>query len=315
MLTTRKVGIVVMIAFVVCGVISGVIAWRNVEKATEAKRLAQFKAMDDERRERQAVLDREWERQARAAMRDCAHCPELVVIPAGSFWMGAIDGEEEKAGVTPMKDARPRQRLTIGREFLMGRFPVMVSEYRVFARAEPANAGDAWRSSTLASDDTYPVVNVSWNQAKAYVAWLSRTTGKTYRLPSEAEWEYAARGGRDGQIRYWGDEWDREGRHAPRSSQMDAPSLKSFAITGENPFRLVAMLGHVYQWTEDCWNDDLTGQPVDGAARSQTGECSERVMRGGAPGQVCCRHGAATRARAETTFQNSDRGLRVVRLP
>ena len=241
-----------------------------------------------------------------AVFRDCPSCPEMVSIPAGTFMMGSGPEDDDAAA-----DEKPRHRVAVGR-FALGRYEVARQEYAAFVPATGHDSGggcfewasSAWSSSTGASwrdpgfaqDDDHPVVCVSWDDAQAYTAWLSRETGASYRLPSEAEWEYAARAGTTTR-RYWGDSTSAQCDYA---NGADA-ALKRFesswltvscddgamhtAAAGSyeaNAFRLFDMLGNVWEWTEDCWHDRYgRGVPTDGAAWTRGGDCGRRVMRGG----------------------------------
>jgi formylglycine-generating enzyme required for sulfatase activity len=230
----------------------------------------------------------------------------MVRVAAGSFTMGALEGED-------VMNAWPPRPIRIPRDWWIGRFPVTVGEYRAFAAAEPFRAGEAWRKLGFPQDDWHPVVNVSWTEALAYVEWLSRTTGASYRLPSEAEWEYAARGGKDGQERYWGDDWDDSGRYMPRRDGKGTVSLKSFAPDGANGAGVIGVLGHVWQWTADCWNGNLKAQPSDGGARDSIGDCKLHIMRGGAWNSSPKLVRTAYRGRGPAVYRSNNLGFRVAR--
>lgn len=245
--------------------------------------------------------------------RDCPNCPEMVTIPAGRFVMGAAPGEEEREGVP--KEYRglsePRIALQIGR-FALGRYEVTRSEFAAFVAETGHKLGGGcyatdeqekwalnarldWRNPGFAQTDRHPVVCVSWNDAVAYVAWLGRKTGKNYRLPSEAEWEYAARAGSQ-TARPWGNAasdacayanvWDFSAKKKYAQATKVIPCTDGFVHTAPvgsfaaNAFGLHDMIGNVWEWVQDCWNETLAGMPVDGAAR-QAGDCRRRVGRGG----------------------------------
>jgi formylglycine-generating enzyme len=230
-------------------------------------------------------------------VRDCSVCPEIIQLPAGVTTIGA---EAEQ----------PRLQLTISRELWVGRFPVMVGEYRLFAAAEPARAGDAWRNPGFAQDDSHPVVMVSWDEAVAYMKWLwGQRGGRPYRLLSEAEWEYAARGG---QFKFWDDAPQDSGRHAPKGA-VGTVTLTPFAKDGANNFGLVAMLGHVRQWTLDCWNPTLAGVPDDGSPRDTTGDCSQRVQRRGSFADPAAQMRASARMSQPSTARSPNVGFRIAR--
>lgn len=241
--------------------------------------------------------------------RDCAeYCPEMVELPPGSFTMGSPENE---AGRYPAEG--PAHRVTIAYAFAVGRYPVTRGEYAQFAAetrlADPAScetldtsgrwvqtSGAGWRNPGFSQSDRDPVVCASWNDAQAYVAWLSQKTGHRYRLLSEAEYEYAARAGTQ-TSRYVGTsdaelckyynlaDLDYIAAH-PGDSEVDHECHDGFAYTSPvghfapNPFGLYDMLGNALEWTADCWNRSYDGAPVDGSAWL-AGDCSERVWRGG----------------------------------
>jgi len=209
----------------------------------------------------------------------------MVVIPSGTFLMGAPADEAGRDS-----DEGPRHRDWIGR--------IAVSKYEItFAQWDAcvADGGCDDRLQQKAGGDhgwgrgKRPVIEVDWNDAQAYAHWLSRKTGKHYRLLSEAEWEYAARAGTDAAY-WWGAEASHD--HANYGAQTCCAGLISGADEWEhtapvtafrfqaNPFGLYDMLGNVYEWVEDCWNETYAGAPTDGKAWL-TGDCSKRVLRGG----------------------------------
>jgi formylglycine-generating enzyme required for sulfatase activity/class 3 adenylate cyclase len=188
--------------------------------------------------------------------------PEMISLRAGSFAMGSDDDVSEK----------PVHRVAI-KSFAISKFPVTVREWNECAAAKACPFVAKGR-------DDAPVTDVSWSDAKKYVEWLASVTGKPYRLPSEAEWEYAARGGT--QTKYWwGDQFQSGmvnckgcGDTAIAEQPMTVGSLKP------NPFGLYAMGGSVDQWVEDCWHRNYQGAPADGSAWTD-GDCDLRVIRSG----------------------------------
>ena len=210
--------------------------------------------------------------QAGDVFRDCESCPEMVVVPEGSFLMGSPPGEEDRND-----DEGPQHRVTIAEPFAVGKYEVTFAEWDACHREggcshNPEDEG--WGRSSR------PVINVSWEDGREFVRWLSEKTGKSYRLLSESEWEYAARGGT--QTRYsWGDGIGRnrancEGCGSRWDNEMTAP-VGSFSA---NEFGLHDMHGNVYEWTADCSNESYHGAPIDGRPW-ETGNCDERVFRGG----------------------------------
>jgi formylglycine-generating enzyme required for sulfatase activity len=217
--------------------------------------------------------------------KECELCPEMIVVPAGYFLMGAKDGEP---GSTP--DERPQHEVYFAQPFSVGRFPVTFSEWDACVAArgcsyQPTDQG--WGKGRR------PVVNILWDDAKEYVAWLSRTTSRPYRLLSEAEREHVARAGTTTAY-WWGDSFfPAQANCAPADSDLSPASIsdlpqhiasaqtlpvQSFA---PNPWGLYQVHGNVYDWVEDCWNDNYSGAPSDGSPW-MSGNCSRHVLRGGA---------------------------------
>ena len=203
--------------------------------------------------------------------RDCQNCPEMVIVPAGAFLMGDLSG----GGAA---NERPVRVVTIPRPFAVGRYEVTFMEWDACADDRGCNGrrpGDQGWGRALR-----PVINVNWDDAQAYASWLSRETGKAYRLPSEAEWEYVARAGTTTKY-WWGDEIGRLRANCDGcGSQWDAEKTAPVGAFASNPFGLYDVHGNVYEWVQDCWNESYAGAPSDGRART-TGDCSRRVLRGG----------------------------------
>ena len=247
------------------------------------------------------------------AVKDCSHCPEMVPIPAGRFLMGTLAED-------PLHDALegPRHEVIVP-SFLAGKYDVTRSEWAYFVRStgRPTVKGCQWTGKVgpegdksaswddlgFEQTDRDPVVCVTWRDAKDYARWLSRKTGKRYRLLSEAEWEYAARGGTTTPY-FWGTGASHE--HANYGTEECCGGLVSGrdkwikTSPGDafdpNGFGLFDMSGNVLQWVEDCFSPDYAGLPTNGApfqtARpivatgdlkdlSGTSTCSYRVVRGG----------------------------------
>ena len=230
--------------------------------------------------------------------RECAHgCPTMVVVPAGSFIMGSPESEKKADD-----NERPQHEVTLAKPFAIGKFDVTFAEWDACVEV------GACRRVGWGGDR--PVIDVSWEDANLYAAWLSRVTGKEYRLPTEAEWEYAARAG--SKTRYFfGDdeaELDRYAWYEENSGGETQPVGKKKA----NAFGLYDMYGNVWQWVEDCYKGSYEGAPLDGSALA-TGVCRRRVLRGGAwvnaPGALR----AATRFGFEPVFRGNDIGFRLAR--
>jgi len=185
--------------------------------------------------------------------------PETIPLRGGSFAMGSNEDLSE----------RPVHQVTI-KPFAIGKFPVSVQEWNACATAKACGFVSTGK-------DEAPITNVSWSDARQYVAWLAETTGKPYRLPTEAEWEYAARAGT--QTKYWwGDQFQADAANCKNCAANEQPvkvgSLKP------NPFGLYDMGGSVDQWVEDCWHKTYQGAPADGSAWVE-GQCPSHVLRSG----------------------------------
>jgi formylglycine-generating enzyme required for sulfatase activity len=220
-----------------------------------------------------------------APVKDCSDCPEMVVVPPGAFLMGSPESDPDA-----QKDERPQHRVTIAEPFAIGRHEVTRAEYAAFVEATYPrgngcyawtgsefrfNADADWRDPGFAQTDRDPVACVSWVDAKAYVQWLSEKTGERYRLPTEAEWEYAARAGTT--TRYaTGDTITEKDANFGNRLGKTAP-VGSYP---PNPWGLYDMHGNLWEWTEDCYKDSYEGAPEDGRAWVE-GDCSYRVVRGG----------------------------------
>ncbi len=283
--------------------------------------------------------------QTGSAYRDCADCPEMVVVPAGSFVMGTAPGEEtrEQLAESFRYRSEPPRRVQV-RPFSVGKFEVTRGQYRAFAEAT-GRAGSGcfvwngadfeldktkdWRNTGYAQSDAHPVACVSWEDAGAYVQWLAQKTTKPYRLLTEAEWEYATRAGA-ATARYWGDDADQACTHAngaDRSAARHTLTARQWqsascddghahtAPAGSyraNAFGLHDMLGNVGEWTQDCWNNHYNGAPVDGRAWL-AGDCAMRAVRGGAWDDAPTGLRAAYRVGSPATIRLYSRGFRVAR--
>jgi formylglycine-generating enzyme required for sulfatase activity len=225
--------------------------------------------------------------------RDCPDCPEMVAVPAGGFMMGAAAGE------LVANQPEEQVRISIARPFAVGRFAVTRGEFAAFVAAtnrrmegpchrlgeHGKSAQRDWRSPGFAQDDRHPAVCVSWHDAKAYVAWLASTTGKRYRLLSEAEREFVARAGSTTPF-WWGsaistNQANYDGRIVYAGGPVGEWRNATLAVDSflPNPWGLHNVHGNVWEWMEDCWNETNAGNPGDGSARS-SGDCKLRVVRG-----------------------------------
>src|SRR5579863_3301272 len=281
--------------------------------------------------------------------RDCTNgCPEMVMLPRGSFIMGAPPGEEERESVPAFFRGHsvPQHLVRIRYWLAIAKFDVTRDEYAQFVaetnRPDPDSCytpdlasgkendtnGANWHSPGYPQTGRDPVVCVNWDDAQAYVAWLSAKTGHVYRLPTEAEWEYAARAGST-TPRYGSDspaELCRYINHAdlnyseqhPRDTDVNRECRDGYAFTSPvgsfppNQFGLHDMLGNVWQWNEDCWNANYNGAPSDGSSW-QSGDCGRRIVRGAAysnvPGLVL----SAVRSKYKSSGRDHSGGFRVAR--
>jgi formylglycine-generating enzyme required for sulfatase activity len=251
--------------------------------------------------------------------RECENCPEMVVVPEGKFTMGSSANEPDGMGTEA-----PQHVVTIRKAFAVGKLHVTVDQYKAFVQETGyERSGEcSWRSPGVTQEGSHPVVCVSWDDANAYVNWLTKKTGKLYRLLSEAEFEYAARGrtspgtyprfwfGNDeNELCRYGNFW----RKAGQNSACD----DGYAHTSPaghyrpNDFGLYDMAGNAWQWTADCWHDRYEGAPADGSAWITACRGSGRVIRGGSWGTKPVSLRAA--ARAVVAPVSADIGFRLAR--
>ncbi|MBF0563295.1 MAG: formylglycine-generating enzyme family protein, partial [Alphaproteobacteria bacterium] len=241
-------------------------------------------------------------------LHDCPDCPELVVVPDGRFEMGSPVSEAGRDS-----DEGPVHTVTVPARLAVGRYPVTRGEYQRFIAAKGARPAGCtvlkngiftpdpetdWSKPGFEQTDTHPVTCVSWQDARDYAAWLAETTGKPYRLLTEAEWEYAARGGTTTPW-FWGTDPGVACQHANLADRValakvgiggaDVLSCEDgFAFTSPvtqfpaNGFRLYDMAGNLFQWVADCYRPDYSG--ASGVATESRAEanCSARLIRGGA---------------------------------
>jgi formylglycine-generating enzyme required for sulfatase activity/serine/threonine protein phosphatase PrpC len=195
--------------------------------------------------------------------------PKMIALPAGSFLMGNASGL-----ISP--DENPRHKVQVP-AFAMSIYEVTYAEYDVFARATRKQRPD----SSGWDRKTHPVNNVSWDNALAYAAWLSKQTGKKYRLPSEAEWEYAARAGTRSTY-WWGSDKGKGNAHCFNcDSELNTSKPAKVGSYKPNAFGLYDTAGNLYEWVHDCYHRNYNGAPEDGSVW-EGGDCSVRVVRGGA---------------------------------
>jgi formylglycine-generating enzyme required for sulfatase activity/predicted Ser/Thr protein kinase len=267
--------------------------------------------------------------------RDCPICPLMKALPPGQFAQGAADSETQ---ATPME--KPRHTVGIGYPLGVGVYEITVGEFREFAAATQhksagcqmydgtwqANSELNWNNVGYTQTATHPVACVSWRDAREYAAWLSHKTGQRYRLPSDSEWEYAARAGSP-TPRPWSTDLEAACTHANVADQAAARQYPGWKVhpcsdgyvysspVGSfepNEFGLHDMLGNVFEWVQDCWHPDYQGAPTDGSAWL-SGDCTERDMRGGSWFTAPTLVSNSARNRFEDTYRSNSVGFRLVR--
>lgn len=280
-----------------------------------------------------------------STLRDCPQvCPEMIIIPPGTYLMGAAPDDPHQ---DPAGEEQPQHPVTISYQLAVGKYEITRDEYAVFVRETalpdpdgcnvhepprwPTIMGLNWHNTGFPQTGRDPVVCVTWLEAKAYTAWLSKKTGHTYRLLTEAEWEYADRAGTDTQA-YWGDD---QGSACQYANGVDTTLTERFprgkwetsvacrdghvftAPVGSfrpNAFGLYDMEGNVFEWVEDCWVPHYKHAPNDGSARITRPDCNERVNRGGSWTSIPT--GLRSAHRGDDHFEKTrvvDLGFRVAR--
>jgi len=276
-----------------------------------------------------------------AAFRDCARCPDMIVVRGGEFVMGADGGEEGRP-------EGPPRTVRIKRDFAIGKHEVTNAEFRAFVSATGYEAEKGcrgkfggewehhpesfWADLMLGQDSKpdHPVACVNWLDARAYVAWLAGKSGQPYRLPSEAEWEYAARGGVSGDFP-WGPEPNQGCGHAnvydssaqsmhgyswqPAACDDGFPMLAPVGRLQPNGFGLHDVAGNLWEWVEDCYEAPYPADiPTDGSAYGPPpGQCDRRSVRGGSWTSRISRQRLAFRGRDPEDLRYSIFGFRVAR--
>ncbi len=226
-------------------------------------------------------------------LKDCPECPEMVEIPAGSFDMGSNNGES---------DEKPVHRVTIAKPFAMGKTEVTQAQWRAVMGNNP--------SYFAGCDDACPVEQVSWDDVQLFIQKLNARSGKQYRLPTEAEWEYACRAG--SQQEYCGsDDANSVSWNNANSGLFFGTTPHPVARKQANAFGLFDMSGNVFEWVEDGYHDNYTGAPADGSAWG--GGSSLRVLRGGSWGKNAMLGRAAARYKFGTNYRDFSFGFRLAR--
>lgn len=231
------------------------------------------------------------------SFKDCDECPEMVVIPSGKFVMGSKD--DPFAPLISSADEMPQHEVSI-KSFALGKFEVTQEQWFLIMGTTPSR----FRGRYL------PVDNISWDDAQEFVKKLSIKTGKNYRLPTEAEWEYAARAGSQ-TLFSWGDDLNASTQFAWSALNSDREPHP----VGEklpNKFGLYDMSGNVLEWTQDCWNTTYLNAPIDGSAWG-TGDCLIRSIRGGGWGRTNESLKVSYRFSSLARIKSEGHGLRVAR--
>jgi formylglycine-generating enzyme required for sulfatase activity len=263
-----------LIYALLAGIIVGLVAWMNqgyvkgqITWWTEARPYAKENIWP-------YVLSAEAERALKPlqSFRECAKdCPEMVVIPAGAFMMGSSDSDKDHKA-----NEGPRHMVTIAKPFAVSKFDVTFADWDACS----STGGCVLIGDNGFGRDTEPATNASWDDAQEYVAWLSKMTGRPYRLLTEAEWEYAARAGTTTAY-FWGDTiGSRNATCHGCGSEWDDKQPGPVGSFKPNAFGLYDMAGSLWQLVQDCYNDNYDGAPPDGSAWT-TGDCNNRVIRGG----------------------------------
>lgn len=269
--------------------------------------------------------------------KDCADCPEMVVIPSGKFEMGLVDFRKARR---PTEG--PAREVSIPGTFAIGKTEVTWAQYARFVRETSRTGGmgcdtytakrfktntqAAWNSPGFPQTENDPVVCVSWDDAKSYAEWLGVKTGHNYRLITEAEWEYVVRAGTKSE-RFWGENPADACRFANVADATGRGSLgleavfdcrDRFAGTAPaasfqpNPFGVHDLFGNAEEWILDCWSDTYRNAPTSGVANT-SGDCDRRVVRGGSWFNGADAIRATARAADETSARSSTRGFRIAR--
>jgi len=241
------------------------------------------------------------------AFKDCDLCPEMVALPAGAFTMGSPDSEGGREG----QDG-PARRVTLTEPVAIGRFEITVEQFAAFVEKTGFEPGDlcrafvpdarpsewplvkaSFRAPGFRVTGSHPAVCVNWHDARAYTQWLASKTGRPYRLPTEAEWEYAARAGTTTAYSFGDDlsklcEFARfaDGdsffpwRGGCHSGRFEPGALRAGSLA-PNPWGLFDMHGNAWEWTDDCWTSDARLLPVDGSPYRRQEDCERHSIRGG----------------------------------
>lgn len=237
-----------------------------------------------------------------SSFNDCEDCPEMVTLQAGTFLMGSSNRKD---------NASPPHQVTISAPFAMARHEISQQQWNFCV--DQGGCLDNSRNRGNAEAARAPAINISWEDAVSYASWLSEYTGQRYQLPTEAQWEFAARGGSTSNY-WWGDKLQ-EGFANCRDCGGSWDKKKPAAIDQFpfNAFGLYGIVGGVSEWTQDCWFSSHKGAPKDGSARIKSG-CTSRVLRGGSWRNDSSYLRSASRIDYDYNVRYVANGFRVVRV-
>ena len=310
-----------------------------LRKEAQAKQQADLKRQTEIETQRRAAIEQERALIRKGVFRDCDSCPDVVVVRAGEFMMGSSKSEID-AGSAEDNEG-PQRTIVIPQSLAVGRFEVTRDQFEAFVRNSGHKVGDkcwalenneprertdrSFRNPGYPQNGSHPAVCVSWDDATAYADWLSTATGKSYRLLSEAQWEYTARAGMaaaivpEADVCAFGNGADQSARQAKLPGNWAylacTDGYSHTAPVGSfkaNAFGLYDLMGNVWEWVEDCYGRNLTEIPADGRARTSA-DCREHTVRGGAWSTPARMLRTAVRAKAPAGARFDDVGFRVVR--
>ncbi|MCB2101533.1 MAG: formylglycine-generating enzyme family protein [Rhodobacterales bacterium] len=241
-------------------------------------------------------------RELRDTLRDGTPGPRMVVLRGGTFRQGSDEGVGDF-------DEHPALDVTLARPFAMALHPVTFEDYDRYCAATGVAPPDdsGWGRGAR------PVINVSWEEAQAYARWISERTGRRYRLPTEAEWEYAVRAGTATTF-WWGEDPTGERANCAGCGGLwDGEKTAPVGRYRPNPFGLYDMAGNVFHWMADCYHDSMAGAPGDGTSREKAAGCGKRVIRGGAWSFPPKEMRSANKWRDFPSRHSDDTGFRLVR--
>ena len=292
-----RVVVALLVTVFISAMVAGIAAWWNQESLKEQiYALASVHALTVAQERALKPLD---------PFKECTDCPEMIVVAAGTFTMGSPAGQG-------IDHEHPQHDVTIAKPFAISKYELTFDEWDACVAhgdCVPHVSDSGWGRGRQ------PSINVSWDDAQSYVAWLSRITGKKYRLLSEAEYEYAVRAGT--RTTYpWGNDFQVNGTPMANcnrcGSQWDNKQAAPVGSFAPNPFGLYDMVGNVWEWVDDCYHGNYEAAPTDGSAW-MTSDCSYHVVRGSSWGNPTIGLRSATRSREPTAYRFGSLGFRVGR--